>query len=106
MATARIRPGWGRALKPWWIGALASGRVKDDAERRRDAAGRRPVLDTARRQSKLAIKVSRRGLASGGRTLEGLGLIGDARMRTAPTVTSLLLLTRETGEVARCEYAS
>jgi hypothetical protein len=33
---------------------------------RRGAAGRRPVLDTARRQSRLASKVSRRGLAAGG----------------------------------------
>jgi hypothetical protein len=63
-ATARISPGWGRALKPWWIGALASGRVTT-----RSVAATRPpeaVLDTARRQSKLAIKVSRRGLAVGG----------------------------------------
>jgi len=33
----------GRALKPWWIGALASGRVKDRLWRpRRGGATRRP----------------------------------------------------------------
>jgi hypothetical protein len=57
-----IRPGWGRALKPWWIGALASDRVKDDAATRPPEA----VLDSARRQSRLAIEVSRRGLAAAG----------------------------------------
>ena len=59
-------PGRHPALKPWWRGALASDRVKDRPPAGRVAAARRAVLDSVRRQSKLASKVSRRGLAAAG----------------------------------------
>lgn len=57
------------------MGALASDGVKDRPAAGRAAAARRAVLDSVRRQSKLASKVLSRGLADAGGLGRGWGVV-------------------------------